>query len=602
MKPIKQAFSDNHYRLALIKPYIGRMLLGLLFMTIAIAIQLSFPSAIAYFIDNASGQQDTAWLSTAASIMLILFVIYCLATALRYYLFESTGTLLVMSIRRQLHRAIIDHPISFFDTHKVGELSSRLSSDVEAIKASLSMGLAIGLRSILTCVGGTIMLLTISVQLTLIVLLVVPVSIKLAKWLGHKTRSQSKAVQDSMANSLQLAQENFANVRLVHAFNQQEKSNQKYNLACEQAQQHSLTNARLFSLFQGLSTFITYSLILVTLWIGGQLIATGAMSVGELTSFVIYAGMVAAAASNLSGFWGEWMRAVGATERVFEMLNNAAAKAQLTANSQPPLKEALSKEALSTGVLSKGELSFEQVNFNYPGRANETALEQFNLNIKSGEKIAIVGPSGAGKSTVAKLLLGFYCPSSGTIKFDGIEAQHYSIDLIREAIATVEQEPTLFNGTILDNIGYAFENPEQHIEQIQTAAKLANADDFINQFKHGYQTMVGERGAQLSGGQKQRIAIARALIKNPKILILDEATSALDAQSEQQVQLALENLMKGRTTIMIAHRYSTIATADKLVVMQDGKIAQFGTHEQLFSDKNGLYFQLMTHQITANAA
>ena len=595
MKPIKKALSNklnnNHIRLALIKPYIGRMSLGLLFMAIAIFIQLSLPWAIAYFIDNVSGQQDTAWLTRAASLMLILFIIYCLATALRYYLFESTGTLLVMSIRRQLHRAIIDHPISFFDTHKVGELSSRLSSDVEAIKASLSMGLAIGLRSILTCVGGTVMLLTTSVQLTLIVLLVIPVSIKLAKWLGYKTRKQSKAVQDSMANSLQLAQENFANVRLVHAFNQQHKSNQKYNLACQQAQQHTLTNARLFSLFQGLSTFITYSLILVTLWIGAQLIATGAISVGELTSFVIYAGMVAAAASNLSGFWGEWMRAVGATQRVFDMLNYKPTRAHQTV-----------QQTANSLYLSKGELSFEQVNFNYPGRANETALEQFNLDIKSGEKIAIVGPSGAGKSTVAKLLLGFYCPNSGTIKFDGIDAQRYPIENIRETIATVEQEPTLFNGTILENIGYTFKNPEQHIEQIQAAAKLANAEDFINEFKDGYQTMVGERGAQLSGGQKQRIAIARALIKNPKILILDEATSALDAQSEQQVQLALENLMKGRTTIMIAHRYSTIATADKLVVMQDGKIAQFGTHEQLFSDKSGLYFQLMTNQITANAA
>lgn len=578
--------SDNKQRLTLIVPFIGRLSLGFFIMLVTIIIQLGFPKAISYFIDHSLSQQNTAWLTTASIGMLLVFVVYCTATALRYYLFESTGTMIVTDIRRRLYSSIILQEIGFFDNHKVGELSSRLSADVEVLKHTLSMSIAIAVRSLLIFLGGVVMLFTLSPKLSIIILIVIPVSILLGKWLGQKARVKSKTLQQSFAQGVQTAQEDFSNIRLIHAFNQHKKATENYDSTIVNILKNSLDNTKLFAVFQGLSTFISYSFVLVTIWFGGKLVVDQMMTIGELTSFVLYAGMVSGAASAVSGFWGEWMSSYGATERVFELINR--------------VPDFTKKNNDSNCVTLNGEIQFDKVSFSYPARLGQMALSSFNLKINVGEKIAIVGPSGAGKTTIANLLLGFYEPTQGCIKFDGIESTLIGFDDIRKAIAIVEQEPTLFSGTIKENIGYAVDTPEINSHNIETAAKLANAHEFISAFPSGYQTIVGERGVQLSGGQKQRIAIARAVLKDPKILILDEATSALDSESENQVQEALSRLMQGRTTIMIAHRYSTIAKADKLVVMDKGEIIQYGDHKQLYNDEGSLYHKLMANQIQSN--
>lgn len=583
--------STNQQRLALIKPFIGRMTLGFVVMLVTIAIQLSFPKALAYFIDNVVGQQDRHWLSDISVTMLIVFVIYCGATALRYYLFESTGMMIVNKIRRILYGAIVRQEIGFFDAHKVGELISRLSSDVEVLKDTLSMSLAISLRSVFVFIGALFMLLTLSVELSLLMLFVIPVSLLLGRWLGGKARTQSKALQQSTAYSMEMAQESLSNIRLVHSFNRQQTANQNYKTAIDNMLEKALGNTRLFAIFSGASTFITYSFILATLWLGGQLVADQSMTIGALTSFILYAGMLSGAASAITSFWGDWMRSYGATERVFEFINRI-----------PNLPERA--DCVENANIS-GKITFSQVSFAYPQRPEQTVLKGFNLTINVGEKVAIVGPSGAGKTTIANLLLGFYQPSSGELSFDGINSTQLKIESIRDAIAIVEQEPALFSGSIAENIEYAVNSNINHgdvdREDIESAAKQANAHDFIIQFPEGYQTIVGERGAQLSGGQKQRIAIARALLRDPKILILDEATSALDSESENLVQQALCRLMTGRTTIMIAHRYSTIAKADKLVVLDKGEIIQSGDHKQLYSDESSLYHRLMVNQIQTSS-
>ncbi len=413
-------------------------------------------------------------------------------------------------------------------------------------------------------------------------IVVVPLAIFAAGWVGRRISRISKSIQESLARCGQIAQETFSNIRLVHAFTQETLEQEKYDQATKKSLDFSIDSTRLLAGFQGASNFVQYLALLVILWVGGKLVASQSLSMGSLTSFILYTGMAASSAAALSSFWGEWMKSIGATERIFELLNRTPQ----------------TRTDMETNIHHlNGDLEFKNITFSYPSRLEQEALKSFNLKIAAGEKIAIVGPSGAGKSTVANLILGFYIPSAGHLTFDGIRSDQLSLSDIRKHIAIVEQEPSLFSGSIFDNIRYALPDPQVDDEAIFKVAKLANAHDFISSFPQGYATLLGDRGVQLSGGQKQRIAIARALLRNPKILILDEATSALDSESEHQVQKALERLMQNRTSIIIAHRYSTIINAKRLIVMQQGKIIQTGTHDQLIQDPKGLYYRLIKNQI-----
>lgn len=366
------------------------------------------------------------------------------------------------------------------------------------------------------------------------------------------------------------------NIRLVHAFTQQRLHQQQYQEALTKASKFSIGTTRIFASFQGLATFVQYMALLVTLWFGGQLVSSNVMTIGELTSFIMYAFIVATSASGISWFWGEWMKTIGATERLFELIEH---------DSQPSQNDPLEQNFT-------GNISFRNIEFHYPTRTNTAALSQFNLSINAGEIVAIVGPSGAGKSTIASLLLGLYQSDSGDIYFDDIKMSSDNLNTIRQNIAIVEQEPTLFSGTIMDNIHYGTTKDNVSEKAIIQAAIDANADQFIRGFADGYQTQLGERGVQLSGGQKQRIAIARAILRNTQILILDEATSALDSHSEHLVQEALQRLMQGRTTITIAHRFSTIANANRVIVMDKGKIRQEGSHQLLMQQKKAYIMSL----------
>lgn len=569
-------------RLKLLKPFLGRLFVGLLFMAFAAAIQLAYPKALSYFIDNISTPRSAHWYRTLALIMFAVITIQAISTTLRYYIFESTGYMVVTKIRRQLYEALINKSIGYYDGHNVGELTNRLSADVEVLHETLTMGLAIALRCFCILVGGVIMLLTISPALSLVLLFFIPASLLLAKWAGKNISSRANDIQRSQAGCGKVAHEHFTNIRLVHAFNQHKTAIAKYLLATENALSVSVASTRLFAAFRGGSSFLVYLALLLTLWLGANLIEKGTLSLGELTGFILYAGMVTASASAISDFWSEWMRTIGATEKIFEIIASVPESS----------KNKREKKYL------KGNIEFKNVIFSYPERAEKAALNAISFSVSAGEKVALVGSSGAGKSTIANLVLGFYLPDKGDVIFDQIHSTGLDNTEIRNNIAIVEQEPSLFSGTIFENIAFAVSERNAELSEVIEVAKLAYAHDFIQSFPEGYNTIVGDRGVQLSGGQKQRIAIARALLRNPKILILDEATSALDSASELQVQQALDKLMDGRTTIVIAHRYSTIVKADRILVLDRGTITQQGAHSELILQQDGLYFYLMENQLS----
>lgn len=580
---MSQNHQINRWLLSLLRDIAGRFSLGLMVMMITVAIQLSYPTALSYFIDNVSQNHNSSWYNRLAVIMLFVLLLQAVASALRYYLFESSGYLIVNKVRRILYGSLISQSIAFYDKNNVGQLNSRLTSDVEVLHNTLTMNLAISLRSCCVFIGGLTMLLLISPILSLVLLFFVPVSLYLAKWIGKHFREQARLLQNQKAECSKVAHEYMTNIRLVHAFGQQPQAEERYIQATGSLLNIALFNTRFLASFQAGALFLTYLGLLLTLYFGADLIYQGRLSIGELTSFILYAGMVTTAAGAISNFWSEWMRSIGATERLFEIINAAQiTKPQDTENYHQ----------------LHGAISFQQVSFSYPERPAQQALNNLSFEINNGEKIALVGASGAGKSTIAALILGFYQPDSGRVCFDGINNQHLDINDIRRHIAIVEQEPSLFSGTIYENIAFAIPDRAVSVSEVQEAAIQANADSFISLFPEGYNTLVGDRGVQLSGGQKQRIAIARALLRNPKILILDEATSALDSASESQVQLALDKLMAGRTTIIIAHRYSTITKAERILVLQQGQLIQQGTHAQLIKSNSGFYYQLLKHQLT----
>jgi ATP-binding cassette, subfamily B, bacterial len=569
-------------RLMLLRPFIRRLLVGLVFMGFAAAIQLAYPKVLSYFIDNIGTLKSGHAYGPLLMIMLVVMFIQAISTTLRYYIFESTGYMVVTKIRRQLYGALINKKIAYYDGHNVGELTNRLSADVEVLHETLTMGLAVALRCFFILIGGIVMLITISPALSLILVFFIPASLLLTRWVGKNISDQANEIQRSQADCGKVAHEHFTNIRLVHAFNQHRTAITKYFRVTENALAISMAGTRLFAVFRGGSSFMVYLALLFTLWFGAGLIEKGELSIGELTSFILYASMVTDSASAVSDFWGEWMRTIGATEKIFEIIGT------LPVN---PLASAEKKQL-------KGNIDFENVVFSYPERAEKKALNAISFKVPAGEKVALVGASGAGKSTIANLILGFYLPDEGRVVFDHAHSTCVDMVGIRNNIAIVEQEPSLFSGTIFENIAFALSERDAELSEVIEAAKLAYAHDFIQSFPNGYDTIVGDRGVQLSGGQKQRIAIARALLRNPRILILDEATSALDSASELQVQQALDQLMTGRTTIIIAHRYSTIVKADRILVLENGRILQQGSHAELILQQDGLYLHLMENQLS----
>jgi len=569
-------------RFRLLRPYALRLAAGYALLLITALFQLFYPKAIALFIDQSIAATASTWLLWMALAMAALLLVHAAAIAVRRYLFASTGSLVVADLRNAFFAAVLGQEQQFFDTENVGDLTNRLSTDVEHLQEALTVDAAMLAHTAITGIGAAIMLLLISPMLSLLVLVLAPLVVWSMRWVGARSRTLSKMKQERLAYCARLAQEVFSNARLVHAFTREPEERQKFGEATRAARGYSLSSDRLFSGLEGGATFVQSLALLVTVLVGGALVARHSLSLGELTGFILYAGMAAGSATTLGGMWGEWMRAMGATDRVFELLAGA------------PTPDAAPKQAAAR---LDSVIRFDAVGFSYPTRPQHEALSDFSLTIQPGEKIALVGGSGAGKSTVVSLLLGFYAPTRGAIRVDEVDVAMLDRTELRRQIAIVEQEPALFSCSILDNIRYGAVSPDISDDEVLQAARHAYVDEFVSRFPDGYATRVGARGLQLSGGQKQRVAIARALLRDPRLLILDEATSALDSESESKVQAALRHVMAGRTTIIIAHRLSTITFADRVVALREGRIVQCGSHAELMQSRDGYYRQLVAAQM-----
>jgi ATP-binding cassette subfamily B protein len=556
------------------------LLVATFFLALASLSQLAYPQAIRSIVDQALQSKDLGKINQITLLILVVFIVQAAASTIRYYLFTMAGERIVQKLRSDLYAHILNQEISFFDFNKTGELMSRISNDTSIVQNAVSVNISMGLRNIAGAVGGLGLMVYTSPQLTLSMLLVIPPVAFGAAFFGKRIRHFSRKAQDSLADASIVAEETISGIRTVRSFAQESFEMSRYDLSLN----HSLSAVRnkviQISWFMALASVVGYSAIAGVVWMGGRQVIADQLSIGDLTQFLIYLLMVAFSVGSLGGLWGDFMSALGAGRRIFEILDK---------------KPAVDNHQGETISNLTGLVEFKNVSFNYPARADFSVLQDFNLALKTNQVIALVGPSGSGKTTVAALLSRLYDVNKGEILIDHTPIQKLNPDWLRSQIGLVSQEPILISSSIADNIRYGVNKATD--EQVIEAAKLSNAHDFIMKFPEQYKTLVGERGIQLSGGQKQRIAIARALLKNPKILILDEATSALDTESEALVQDALNRLMKGRTTLVIAHRLSTVQNANLICVLEKGSVKEFGTHQALLENKNGLYRKLVEGQL-----
>ena len=567
--------------LRLAKPEASRLALATVFLFLSSVANLAFPQGVRFIIDEALKGTSTEKIDRAALIMAAIFAVQGIAGALRFVLFSISGERVVNRLHGDLFASLLSQETAFFDAQRTGELTSRLSSDTTVLQQAVSANISMGLRNLMAVLGGLSLLFWTSPRLTLMMLLVVPPVALTAVSYGRRVRKLSREVQDALARSNEVAEESLSGVRTVRSFAAESREVGRYKAAVADALKLARKRAYMSATFMGIASFAAYAAGAAVFWYGGRLVVGGALSIGELTSFLVYTMLVAFSLGALSDLWADFNRAAGSAERVFELLE------------RPSLIPATGGQQLER---VEGRVQWEQVSFAYPTRPDVPVLTDFTLGLSRGEVVALVGPSGAGKSTLSSLLYRLYDPTKGRITLDGVPLTALDPTWLRRQIGVVQQEPLLFSTTIAENIRYG--RPEATPAEVEEAAKLANAHTFVTAFPEKYDTLVGERGVQLSGGQKQRVAIARALLKNPKLLILDEATSALDAESEHLVREALERLMEGRTTLVIAHRLSTVKGANRVVVLDGGKVAQVGSHAELVA-KDGIYRRLVERQFAA---
>jgi ATP-binding cassette subfamily B protein len=563
---------------ALARPELRLLVPGTVALLVGTGTNLIFPLLLGTTMDDVLQGGDPAVLDRAAMGLVAIFLVVGVATGLRAWLFTVAGERVVARLRQQLFASLMSQEIAFFDERKTGELTNRLASDTTVLQNAVTVNVSMAMRFVLSGLGALGVLFWISWKLTLVMLAVVPVVAVTAGIYGRAIQAISRQVQDALADSSSIAEEALSGVRTVRAFAAEGHENQRYGAAVDRSFSLARRRAGMSAGFRGTVTFAGYGAIAAVLWFGGSMLLEGVLTVGDLTSFLMYTLTVAVAVGTLSNLWEDFAKARGASERVFALMDRRPAM-QGVAGERP--------------AAVTGEVVLEDVDFAYPSRPEEPVLQGLSLRLEPGRVVALVGPSGSGKSTVAALLSRFYDPGTGTIRLDGRDLRELDPSWLREQVGVVSQEPMLFACSIAENIRYG--RPYATDEEVREAARAANAHDFIESFTEGYDTLVGERGVRLSGGQKQRVAIARALLKDPRVLILDEATSALDAESEHLVQDALDRLMVGRTTLVIAHRLSTVKDADRVVVLDGGIVQEQGDHESLLAS-GGLYQKLVARQ------
>jgi subfamily B ATP-binding cassette protein MsbA len=548
---------------------------------------LAFPMVVRYMLDAAFVQQNREVLDRIAIGLVLLFSVQALLNYAQTYLLSAVGERVVAGLRRELFAKLLHMPPGFFNERRTGELTSRLTTDIGLLQGVLSHQIAEFSRQVLALVGGIILLTLMQPRLTLTALGVVPLVVGSALYFGRRLRRMTVGVQDKVADATAVAEEAFSQIRTVQSFVQEPAERQRYGARIADSVRAALVRAKIRGMFFGVLTFSTFVGIVFVLWQGGLLVLEGSLTPGELVQFLLYTITIAAAIGALASFFSSYQEAVGAAERVFEILEM-----------DPTIADPQSPKALP--LPARGSVTFENVSFRYQRDSSlPWTLEGIDLTCAPGEVVALVGPSGGGKTTLVSLLPRFWDVDRGRVLIDGIDVRDLRLSDLRGAIGIVPQDPALFSGTIRENIAYA--RPGASTAEVEAAARAAHAHDFIERLPEGYETVVGERGVKLSGGQRQRVAIARAILKNPAVLILDEATSNLDTESERLIEDALGKLLVGRTTLIIAHRLSTVRRADRLVVLGEGRIVEEGSHAELL-ELGGLYARLYQRQFREDDA
>mgnify|MGYP003690166889 FL=1 len=566
-------------------PYTRQIMVFLLALLVTAGITLSIGQGLRLVIDQGFAGESIEGLNIAIAFIMGGAVIMALGTYVRFYLISWLGERVSADIRA----AVFDHVVglhpAFFETNRSGDIMSRLTSDTTLLQSIIGSSLSIALRSSISSAGALIMLFITNFKLSLVVIFAIPAVLLPILYFGRKVRDLSRKSQDSVASVGSYAGEVIQQIKTVQSFTQEPLEKKAFGEEVEQAFRVAKKRISHRAILTAVVIMAVFTALSAMLWFGGRDVITGQMTGGDLGAFIFYAMLMAVGMASLSEVYGELQRAAGAAERLIELLHAP--------------KEIISAEIIQAEVEHlPAVLEFDSVSFNYPSRPTQAALDGFSLKIPEGKILALVGPSGAGKSTLFALIQRFYDPQQGTLLFGDHDIRDLDLMRLRQQIAVVEQQPTLFTGDVMYNIRYGKTSATD--EEVKAAAEAAHADEFIRTLPNGYESNLGEQGVRLSGGQRQRIAIARALLKNPRILLLDEATSALDAESEHKVQLALERLMKNRTTVIIAHRLATILHADQIVVMDEGRNIAAGSHQELLV-KNALYARLAALQFSADA-
>ncbi|HWK96551.1 MAG TPA: ABC transporter transmembrane domain-containing protein [Pseudolabrys sp.] len=563
--------------------YRGRALAALVALIVAALTTLVVPIAVRRMIDFGFSAQAAELINSYFSVLIAVVAVLATSSALRYYLVTTLGERIVTDLRADVFAHLTRLSPGFFDTAKTGEMISRLTADTTQIKSAVGASVSIALRNLVLFIGGATMMVVTSPRLSLFVLGVIPIIVLPLVGYGRAVRKKSRQAQDTLAEASSYAGELIGAVRTLQAFTNETMAKQRFSGAVEDAYVAARGATRARSVLTAIAIFLVFASVVLVLWVGAQDVLTGDITPGRLGQFVLYAVFAAGGLGELSQVWGEISQASGAAERLFEILD---VEPEIEAPVNPvPLR-----------APARGAVSFEDVRFAYPTRPDALVLDGLSFAVKPGERLALVGPSGAGKSTIFHLILRFYDPTSGRVRFDGVDLPTVDPAALRQRIALVPQDTVVFASSVADNI--RFGNPDASDDDVRRAAQAAHAAEFIARLPQGYETILGERGITLSGGQRQRIAIARAILRDAPLLLLDEATSSLDAESETLVQKALTQLMQQRTSIVIAHRLATVLSCDRILVIDKGRIVEEGTHAQL-SASGGLYARLAKLQFEA---